>query len=179
MTDSIRGIKQMYGNITNNDELLETLKSKDEKLRRILEHPKYGSDALKYYLGSAVALDPVGWIPFVGWGKKADTLGKATRYGVGMGAAYSGMSYVGEGESRLLNTATGATLGGTLGYGAAKIGKAVSKALGKDTNFAPSITEREQTNLEDRALLARMDKTPTPDEMDIAINKMVEINYGM
>jgi len=173
MTDSIRGIKQMYGNITNNDELLETLKSKDEKLRRILEHPKYGSDALKYYLGSAVALDPVGWIPFVGWGKKADTLGKATRYGVGMGAAYSGMSYVGEGESRLLNTATGATLGGTLGYGAAKIGKAVSKALGKDTNFAPSITEREQTNLEDRALLARMDKTPTPDEMDIAINKTI------
>ena len=173
MTDSIRGVKQMYGNITNNDELLETLKSKDEKLRRILEHPKYGSDALKYYLGSAVALDPVGWIPFVGWGKKADTLGKATRYGVGMGAAYSGMSYVGEGESRLLNTATGATLGGTLGYGAAKIGKAVSKALGKDTNFAPSITEREQTNLEDRALLARMDKTPTPDEMDIAINKTI------
>ncbi len=173
MSDSIRGIQQMYGNISNNDELLESLKSKDEKLKRILEHPKYGSDALKYYLGSAVALDPVGWIPFVGWGKKADTLGKATRYGAGMGAAYSGMSYVGEGESRLFNTVTGATLGGTLGYGAAKIGKAVSKALGKDTNFAPSITEREQINLEDRALLSRMDKTPTPDEMDAAINKTI------
>ena len=100
MSDSMRGIKQMYGNISNNEELLESLKSKDEKLKRILEHPKYGSDALKYYLGSAVALDPIGWIPFVGWGKKADTLGKATRYGAGMGAAYSGMSYVGEGESR-------------------------------------------------------------------------------
>ena len=173
MTDSIRGIKQMYGNISNNEELLESLKSKDEKLKRILEHPRYGSDALKYYLGSAVALDPIGWIPFVGWGKKVDTLGKATRYGVGMGAAYSGMSYVGEGESRLLNTVTGATLGGTLGFGAAKIGKAVSKAFGKDKNFAPGITEREQINLEDRALLSRMDKTPTPDEMDEAINKTI------
>lgn len=173
MSDSMRGIKQMYGNISNNEELLESLKSKDEKLKRILEHPKYGSDALKYYLGSAVALDPIGWIPFVGWGKKADTLGKATRYGAGMGAAYSGMSYVGEGESRLFNTVTGATLGGTLGFGAAKIGKAVSKALGKDTNFAPSITERDQLNLEDRALLSRMDKTPTPDEMDAAINKTI------
>ena len=171
MSDSMRGIQQMYGNISNNDELLESLKSKDEKLKRILEHPKYGSDALKHYLGSAVALDPIGWIPFIGWGKKVDTLGKATRYGAGMGAAYSGMAYVGEGESRLFNTVTGATLGGTLGYGAAKIGKAVSKNLGKEKNFAPSITDREQINLEDRALLSRMDKTPTPDEVDAVINK--------
>ena len=37
MTDSIRGIKQMYGNISNNEELLESLKSKDEKLKRILQ----------------------------------------------------------------------------------------------------------------------------------------------
>ena len=119
MSDSMRGIKQMYGNISNNEELLESLKSKDEKLKRILEHPKYGSDALKYYLGSAVALDPIGWIPFVGWGKKADTLGKATRYGGGLGGLYGGMSYVGEGESRLYNAIAAATLGGTLGYGAA------------------------------------------------------------
>ena len=174
MSDSMRGIQQMYGNIANDEELLESLKSKDEKLKRILEHPKYGSDALKYYLGSAVALDPVGWIPFVGWGKKADTLGKATRYGAGMGGAYGGMAYVGEGESRLYNTVASATLGGTLGYGAAKVGKAVSKYLGKeDVNFAPSITDREQKNLEDRALLARMDKTPTQEEMDEAINKTI------
>ena len=174
MSDSIRGIQQMYGNITNDEELLESLKSKDEKLKRILEHPKYGSDALKYYLGSAVALDPVGWIPFVGWGKKADTLGKATRYGAGMGGAYGGVAYVGEGESRLYNTVASATLGGTLGYGAAKVGKAVSKYLGKEeANFAPSITDREQKNLEDRALLSRMDKTPTQEEMDEAINKTI------
>ena len=174
MSDSMRGIQQMYGNIANDEELLESLKSKDEKLKRILEHPKYGSDALKYYLGSAVALDPVGWIPFVGWGKKADTLGKATRYGAGMGGAYGGVAYVGEGESRLYNTVASATLGGTLGYGAAKVGKAVSKYLGKEeANFAPSITDREQKNLEDRALLSRMDKTPTQEEMDEAINKTI------
>ena len=38
MSDSVRGIQQMYGNIANDDELLESLKSKDEKLKRILEH---------------------------------------------------------------------------------------------------------------------------------------------
>ena len=44
-------------------------------------------------------------------------LSDAAKYGAGLGGAYAGMSYVGEGESRLLNAATGVTAGGVLGLG--------------------------------------------------------------
>lgn len=70
--DSFRGIKQIYGNITNNEELLEALKEKDEKLNAILENQDYGGKALAAYMGGLVA-DPVGFIPFFGWAKKAKT----------------------------------------------------------------------------------------------------------
>ena len=107
MTDSTRGLQQMYANLTNKSSLLETLKKKDEKLKSIFENPDYGDKAFQAYLGSAIALDPIGWIPLVGWAKKSKSLTDAAKYGAGMGGAYSALSYVGEGESRLLNAATG------------------------------------------------------------------------
>ena len=39
-------------------------------LRAIFENPEYGDRAFQSYLGSAIALDPVGWIPLAGWMKK-------------------------------------------------------------------------------------------------------------
>ena len=52
ITDSLRGIQQMYGNLTGNEDLLEKLKKKDQKLKKIFENPNYGDDVFKYYLGA-------------------------------------------------------------------------------------------------------------------------------
>lgn len=67
--DSIRGIQQIYGKITNNEELLEKLKEKDEKLKTIFDNQEYGGKALAAYMGTTMFLDPVSWVPILGWGK--------------------------------------------------------------------------------------------------------------
>ena len=51
-SDSARGISQIFGNITGNENLLKELKKRDEKLRIILDNPEYGSQAFQAYLGS-------------------------------------------------------------------------------------------------------------------------------
>ena len=70
MSDSSRGLQQIYAKLTKKSSLLDTLKDKDEKLKAIFENPEYGDKAFQSYLGSAIALDPVGWIPLAGWIKK-------------------------------------------------------------------------------------------------------------
>jgi len=170
MTDSTRGLQQMYANLTNKSSLLETLKKKDEKLKRIFENPEYGDKAFQAYLGSAIALDPVGWIPLAGWAKKSKSLTDAAKYGAGMGGAYSALSYVGEGESRLLNAATGVTAGGVLGLGGGAIARAVTKSLGRETAM-PSTKDSQKKNIEDRALLTRQQKDLSPEEQDEVISK--------
>jgi len=104
ITDSLRGIQQMYGNLTGNDELLEKLKKKDKKLKKIFENPNYGDEVFKYYLGAAVVGDPVGYVPIFGWAKKAKTLSNSTFYGMGMGGAYT--TVVGSSESLYWNPAS-------------------------------------------------------------------------
>jgi hypothetical protein len=172
MTDSTRGLQQMYANLTNKSSLLETLKKKDEKLKSIFENPDYGDKAFQAYLGSAIALDPIGWIPLVGWAKKSKSLTDAAKYGAGMGGAYSALSYVGEGESRLLNAATGVTAGGVLGLGGGAIARAVTKSLGRKTAM-PSSTDIQKKNIEDRALLTRQGKDLSPEETDEVISKAI------
>ena len=172
MTDSTRGLQQMYANLTNKSSLLETLKKKDEKLKRIFENPDYGDKAFQAYLGSAIALDPVGWIPLAGWAKKSKSLTDAAKYGAGMGGAYSALSYVGEGESRLLNAATGVTAGGVLGLGGGAIARAVTKSLGRETAM-PSSTDIQKKNIEDRALLTRQGKDLSPEETDEVLSKAI------
>ena len=172
MTDSTRGLQQMYANLTNKSSLLETLKKKDEKLKRIFENPEYGDKAFQAYLGSAIALDPVGWIPLAGWAKKSKSLTDAAKYGAGMGGAYSALSYVGEGESRLLNAATGVTAGGVLGLGGGAIARAVTKSLGRETAM-PSSKDSQKKNIEDRALLTRQQKNLNPEETDEVISKAI------
>ena len=73
-SDSIRGLKQMYGNITNQTDLLEALEKKDKKLKTIFKNPEFGNKAFQNYLGYAVVADPVGYIPIVGWAKKSKSL---------------------------------------------------------------------------------------------------------
>ena len=144
ITDSLRGIQQMYGNLTGNDELLEELKKKDKKLKKIFENPNYGDEVFKYYLGAAVVGDPVGYVPIFGWAKKAKTLSNSTFYGTGMGGAYGAMAYVGEGESRAFNTITAATVGGLLGLGGGRIARGIQKAMRKNPTFAKTLKERQQ-----------------------------------
>jgi len=172
MSDSSRGLQQIYGKLTKKSSLLDTLKKKDEKLRTIFENPDYGDKAFQYYLGSAIALDPVGWIPLAGWIKKSKSLADATKYGVGLGGAYGATSYVGEGESRLLNSAMGATGGGLLGLGGAAIARSISKALGREP-IIPSSSDIQKRNIEDRALLTQEGKALTPEEIDEVISKTI------
>jgi hypothetical protein len=148
ITDSLRGIQQMYGNITGNDDLLEKLKKKDEKLKKIFENPNYGDDVFKYYLGAAVVGDPVGYIPVAGWLKKSKTLSQSMGYGAGMGFLYGGAAYVGEGESRVFNALSGATVGGVIGLGGAGITRGIQKAMGKNPTFAKTLKQRQQENIE-------------------------------
>ena len=68
-TDSWRGIQQMYGQITGSDDLLEKLSAKNKKLEEIFKNPEYGDKAFGFYLGGAFG-DPIGFVPFLGWGKK-------------------------------------------------------------------------------------------------------------
>ncbi len=148
ITDSLRGIQQMYGNLTGNDDLLEELKKKDKKLKQIFENPNYGDEVFKYYLGAAVVGDPVGYVPIFGWAKKAKTLSQSMAYGAGMGSAYGGLAYVGEGESRAFNALAGATAGGVLGLGGAGIVRGIQKAMGKNPTFAKTLKQRQQENIE-------------------------------
>ena len=50
--DSIRGIQKMYGQVTNNEELLEALKQKNDKLVKIFENEEYGGKAQAAWMGT-------------------------------------------------------------------------------------------------------------------------------
>lgn len=172
MSDSSRGLQQIYAKLTKKSSLLETLKEKDEKLRAIFENPDYGTKAFQSYLGSAIALDPIGWVPLVGWVKKSKSLADAAKYGAGLGGAYSGMSYVGEGESRLFNTVAGTTMGGVLGLGGAGVARAISKSLGREP-IIPSSSDIQKKNVADRAMLTQQRKDLTPEQIEEAATQAV------
>lgn len=172
-SDSIRGLKQIYGNITNQTDLLEALEKKDKKLKTIFKNPEFGNKAFQNYLGYAVVADPVGYIPLIGWAKKSKSLFDATKYGVGMGGAYGAMAYVGEGESRALNSTVGATAGGLLGLGSGALLNKVNKSLNQ-TPLMPSVNDSKELNLMRRVDQARKDKTKTVVEIEESTNKALD-----
>jgi len=165
ITDSLRGIQQIYGNITNNEELLEKLKEKDSKLKNIFENKTYGDEAKKYYYGAAILGDPVGYVPILGVAKKAKTLSQATTYGAGLGSAYSALAYVGEGESRGFNAVAGATVGGVLGLGGTAIVRGIQKAMKQKPSFA-SLADRQGDNILQGAARTRAGKNVSNAETD-------------
>jgi hypothetical protein len=173
--DSVRGIKQMFGKLTGNEDLLEELKKKNKKLKELMEHPEYGDEVTAAYLGSSIALDPVGYIPLVGWAKKAKTLSQATKYGAGYGGAFSSLAYVDEeaGESRAFNLAAGTTLGGTLGLGGGLIGRAISKRFNKEPNFAATLKDRQERFLREKVEKTKAGEFQTPEELDKAIDDII------
>ena len=176
MMDSIDGLRQIYGQITSDDELLEKLKTEDEKLKKIFDNKEYGTKAFSSYLGSAVVADPIGYIPILGWAKKAKTLSKATAYGAGMGALYGSIGYVGEGESRAFNAVAGSTFGGVLGLGGAGIVRGIQKAMGKNPSFAKPLQQRRQENIEKGAAQTKLSGAIPEEEIDkVAADAVEEI----
>ena len=157
-TDSWRGIQQMYGQVTGSDDLLEKLSANDKKLDEILNHPEYGDKAFGFYLGGAFG-DPIGFVPFLGWGKKINGIGKATAFGTGVGAFQSGIAYTPEEQDRAMNALTGATIGGVLGLGGSGLSQAIAKAKGtKPMKFARTTKQRQEDIVEEQANLVRAGK---------------------
>lgn len=173
ITDSFRGIQQIFSNITGDEDALEKLKKKDNKLKKIFENKDYGDEVLKYYLGAAIVGDPVGYIPILGWLGKAKKLSQATAYGAGLGGAYSALGYVGEGESRAFNAIAGGTIGGVLGIGGAGIVRGIQKAMGENPTFAKTLKQRQQENIEKGATETALGKNISEDEYEKLTNEAV------
>ena len=174
--DSVRGIRQMFGNMTGNEDLIEELKKKNKKLKLLMEHPEYGDEVTAAYFGSAIALDPVGYVPFLGWAKKAKTLTDATKYGAAAGGVYSGLGYVDEdaGQDRKLNALTGVTFGGALGLGGGAIGRAISKKINNEPTFATTVKDRKEKNIKEKVEKTIKGEIETPDEVNKFYDNLVE-----
>jgi hypothetical protein len=168
--DSIRGIQQMYGQVTNNEELLEALKQKNDKLVKIFENEEYGGKAQAAWMGTMMFADPVGVIPYIGWARKAKQMQKGVSYGAslgqnvrasaGIGAAFSGVGYLGEedmtrGEAVLL----GGAVGGALGYGIGKATNAFNKSL------SPNRIQKQKAAAEASAENIKRGEGLTPEEI--------------
>tara|TARA_R110000751_G_scaffold78464_1_gene158265 strand:- start:439 stop:4875 length:4437 start_codon:yes stop_codon:yes gene_type:complete len=138
--DSMRGIQQMYGQVTNNEELLEALKQKNDKLVKIFDNEEYGGKAQAAWMGTMMFADPVGMVPYLGWAYKAKKMQKGVSYGAslgqnvrasaGIGAAFSGVGYLGEDDmTRGEAVLVGGAVGGALGFGIGKATNAFNKSL--------------------------------------------------
>ena len=182
--DSIRGIQQIYGQITNNEQLLEKLQEKDTKLKAIFDNPQYGSKALAAYMGTTMFLDPVGWVPILGWGRKAKSIQKGVNYGMSLGqsvrkgalggAAWSGVGYYGEDDpTRAEGVLAGAAFGGTLAYGASKVANIYRKATGKSPAI-PNSAQKQQMAGEDLVQQAKQGNLLSPEETKKAQDLVVE-----
>ena len=139
MSDSVRGIKQWWGKTWDDEELLEGLRLDHERLVRIMQHEDYGGAAMGTFYGTAL-VDPVGFVPYAGWGKKLSTANKGVnafkdfvKYGVTTGAVMSGIAYTPEDYSLFFEddspwalkkaeqTVLGGAVGGLLSGGGAKV----------------------------------------------------------
>ena len=148
-SDSLRGIAQMGSNLFGFESATQKLKEQDKLLQRILDHEEWGGAAMGAFLTSAVVADPVGYIPIIGWGKKAKSVKDLAKYGAMAGGVHSGMSYVsedqpgliGEKQSRLENIALGTGLGSTIGVLGGSGVNAIARSLGKEKPIPTKIEE--------------------------------------
>tara|TARA_Y100000004_G_C8956458_1_gene431091 strand:+ start:1453 stop:5394 length:3942 start_codon:yes stop_codon:yes gene_type:complete len=149
--DTLRGIGQIFGSTFGMDEVNEHLKKTDNKLREILAHPEYGTEATATFLASGIVADPISYVPIAGWiakGKKAKSLADLTKYGAVSGGAVSGLGYTSEDTAgffvdedaglvskRLENIALGLGAGAVLGAGGGALVDSIQKARGKGSIF--------------------------------------------
>ena len=148
-SDSLRGLSQMGSSLFGFDGATEELKRSDQKLQRILDHEEWGGAAMGAFLTSAIIADPIGYIPIIGWGKKAKTVKDLAKYGAMAGGTHAGMSYVsedqpgllGEKQSRLENIVLGTGFGSTLGIIGGKGANVIATKLGKEKPFPTKVIE--------------------------------------
>ena len=151
-SDSLRGIAQMAGKTFGWDDFTEDLRKRDKVLNSILSNPEYGGKAMGAFLTSAIAADPVTYIPIVGWlgkGKKAKSLIDLAKYGMVSGAAVSSLGYVPEDTGLFLTdetssfltkkaemTGIGTLAGGLLGGVGGGVVDGIQRARGKPSIFS-------------------------------------------
>ena len=168
--DSMRGIQQMYGQVTNNEELLEALKKKNDKLVKIFDNEEYGGKAQAAWMGTMMFADPVGMVPYLGWAYKAKKMQKGVSYGAslgqnvrasaGIGAAFSGVGYLGEDDmTRGEAVLVGGAMGGALGYGIGKVSNAFNKSL------SPNRRQKQKAAAEASAENIKRGEGLTPEEI--------------
>jgi len=137
-TATVSGVYKGVGNLTAGIQQLIGLG--ESELQRQQQDFKQIQDAAeqqgvgKWYEGGKMVgflLDPVAFaIPFA----RAKSLAQAGAIGAGYGAAFGGLSYVDEGETRLRNMMFGAIGGGTLTPAAVAIGKGLSGVISKEVS---------------------------------------------
>ena len=151
--DTVRGVQQMFSEVVGWDEKLEELQQGDRVLQEILQDEEYGAEALANFLGSAVFLDPVNFIPGIGIYKKAKTMKQALTYGSMTGGAFGAAGYVsedapgflGDEQSRVENAAIAATAGGVLGGGVHLLSRMRGKTSPfEERNIKPEESARER-----------------------------------
>jgi len=150
-SDTFRGIGQIGADFFGIDQASDYLKKKDDKLRAIMEHPEWGTDAMVAFLSTAVVADPASYVPIIGWlskGKKAKNLWDLTKYGAASGGIIGGLSYVPEDyggvfvdedasllTKRLENAGIAAGGGAVLSAGGGKLVDTIQKMRGKGSIF--------------------------------------------
>ena len=176
MSDSARGIGQIFAKATGWDNLDEKLKEKDKKLHAVFQNEEFGGKAFAAFLGSAVVLDPVSYVPVVGWAKKAKnakTLWEFTKYGSKAGAILGGIGYTSEDipgiitdaeddflKKKIEQVGISTVAGGTLSGVGGLVAEGVQKLRGKPRVFATKTKTDTSENL--RKTIEGEKVTPKP-----------------
>ena len=176
MSDSARGIGQIFAKATGWDNLDEKLKEKDKKLHAVFQNEEFGGKAFAAFLGSAVVLDPVSYVPVVGWAKKAKnakTLWEFTKYGAKTGAILGGIGYTSEDipgiitdaeddflKKKIEQVGISTVAGGTLSGVGGLVAEGVQKLRGKPRVFATKTKTDTSENL--RKTIEGEKVTPKP-----------------
>ena len=192
-TDSIRGLGQIFAKATGWDSLDENLKKKDKKLHAIFQNEEYGGKAFASFLGSAIVLDPVSYVPVAGWAKKAKnikTLGEFAKYGAKSSAILGGISYTSEdipgliteaddgflkkkAEQVGLSAVAGGALTGTLGTAS----NIFAKVVGNEVPFPVSSFWSKETGAETTSGQKIKNNFENPEKRTPKILQNLNTNY--
>ena len=133
MSDTMRGITQLAFSAVGYEKGLENLRNYDRRLHDILQSPEYGNQGLATFIGTAIAADPVNFIPVANILAKANTARKV-------------MNYSGAPASTILRKTSPVTTAQRVGHGALVAG--TFSGLGYVSEEAPGLVGETQSRLE-------------------------------
>jgi len=96
VSDTWRGVKQMFHTVFDNEKKLEELRRQDKTLNAIFDNEEYGGAAMGAFMTASIIGDPAGLLVGFGTAKKAKNILDLAKYGAMAGGAFSGASYVSE-----------------------------------------------------------------------------------